>query len=75
MLICIRSSPRCSPRWSTWAAALPGLIIMMMAISFLYSMGISTWFLGTFTTPILMAGTAANLAQVAAGQTATIRLL
>ena len=50
---------------------LPGLIIMMMAISFLYSMGISTWFLGTFTTPILMAGTAANLAQVAAGQTAT----
>lgn len=36
---------------------LPGLIIMMMAISFLYSMGISTWFLGTFTTPILMAGT------------------
>ena len=51
--------------------SLPGLIIMMMAISFLYSMGISTWFLGTFTTPILMAGTAANLAQVAAGQTAT----
>ena len=50
---------------------LPGLIIMMMAISFLYSMGISTWFLGTFTTPILMAGTAANLAQVAAGQTPT----
>lgn len=50
---------------------LPGLIIMMMAISFLYSMGISTWFLGTFTTPILMAGTASNLAQVAAGQTAT----
>ena len=50
---------------------LPGLIIMMMAISFLYSMGISTWFLGTFTPPILMAGTAANLAQVAAGQTAT----
>ena len=50
---------------------LPGLIIMMMAISFLYSMGISTWFLGTFTTPILMTGTAANLAQVAAGQTAT----
>lgn len=50
---------------------LPGLLIMMMAISFLYSMGISTWFLGTFTTPILMAGTAANLAQVAAGQTAT----
>lgn len=50
---------------------LPGLIVMMMAISFLYSMGISTWFLGTFTTPILMAGTAANLAQVAAGQTAT----
>lgn len=50
---------------------LPGLIIMMMTISFLYSMGISTWFLGTFTTPILMAGTAANLAQVAAGQTAT----
>ena len=50
---------------------LPGLIIMMMAISFLYSMGISTWFLGTFTTPILMAGTAANLAQGAAGQTAT----
>ena len=44
---------------------------MMMAISFLYSMGISTWFLGTFTTPILMAGTAANLAQVAAGQTPT----
>lgn len=50
---------------------LPGLLVMMMAISFLYSMGISTWFLGTFTTPILMAGTAANLAQVAAGQTAT----
>lgn len=50
---------------------LPGLIIMMMSISFLYSMGISTWFLGTFTTPILMAGTAANLAQVAAGQTPT----
>lgn len=50
---------------------LPGLIIMMTAISFLYSMGISTWFLGTFTTPILMAGTAANLAQVAAGQTPT----
>lgn len=50
---------------------LPGLIIMMMAISFLYSMGISTWFLGTFTTPILMADTAANLAQVAAGQTPT----
>lgn len=50
---------------------LPGLIIMMMAISFLYSMGISTWFLGTFTTPILMAAPAANLAQVAAGQTPT----
>lgn len=49
---------------------LPGFIVIVFAQAFLYSMGISSWFVSAFTTPILMAGTAANVAAVAAGEVA-----
>lgn len=50
---------------------LPGFIVIVFAQAFMYSLGISTWFVSAFTTPILMAGTAANVAAVAAGEIAT----
>lgn len=49
---------------------LPGFIVIVFAQAFMYSLGISTWFVSAFTTPILMAGTAANVAAVAAGEPA-----
>lgn len=51
---------------------LPGFVIILFIHGFFYSMGISTWFVSAFTTPILMAGTAANVAAVAAGQPASM---
>lgn len=51
---------------------LPGFVIIVFAQAFLYSMGISSWFVSAFTTPILMAGTALNVAAAAAGQEPTV---
>lgn len=45
---------------------LPGFVFMIFIQAFLYSLGISTWFVSAFTTPILMAGTEMNIAAVAA---------
>lgn len=50
---------------------LPGFILICLVPAFLYTLGISTWFIGGVTTPILMAGTAANIAAVAAGHAPT----
>ncbi|MEY8351801.1 PTS transporter subunit EIIC [Lachnospiraceae bacterium 54-53] len=46
---------------------LPGFILICLIPAFLFSMGISTWFFGAVSTPILLAGTAANIAAAAAG--------
>lgn len=51
--------------------SLPGFILICLVPAFLYTLGISTWFIGGVTTPILMAGTAANIAAVAAGEMPT----
>lgn len=37
----------------------------------MYTLGISTWFIGVVTTPILVAGTALNIDAVASGQSPT----
>lgn len=50
---------------------LPGFIVIVFVQAFLYSMGISTWFVSAFTNPILLAGTANNIALAAAGQIPT----
>lgn len=50
---------------------LPGFILICLVPAFLYSLGISTWFIGGITTPILLAGTAANIAAVASGKAPT----
>ena len=50
--------------------SLPGFILICLIPAFLYTLGISTWFIGVVTTPILMAGTAANIEAVANGQPA-----
>ncbi len=48
--------------------SLPGFILICLIPAVLYSMGISTWFIGGVTTPILMAGTEANIAAAANGE-------
>ncbi len=48
--------------------SLPGFIALTFARAFLYSMGISTWFLGPIADAILLGGTAANIAAAAAGE-------
>lgn len=50
--------------------SLPGFILICLVPAFLYTLGISTWFIGVVTTPILMAGTAANIEAVANGEPA-----
>lgn len=50
---------------------LPGFILICLLPALLYTLGISTWFIGGVTTPILMAGTAANIAAAANGEVAT----
>ncbi|WP_461225724.1 PTS sugar transporter subunit IIC [Lacticaseibacillus suihuaensis] len=46
---------------------LPGFILISLLPAFFFTLGISTWFIGAVTTPILMAGTAANIQAAAAG--------
>lgn len=50
---------------------LPGFILICLIPALLFSMGISTWFFGAISTPILLAGTAANIAAANAGTEAT----
>jgi len=50
---------------------LPGFILMVFVQAVLYSMGISSWFVSAFTNPILLAGTANNIALAAAGEIPT----
>lgn len=52
--------------------SLPGFVMIVFVQTFMYSMGISSWFVSAFTNPILLAGTALNVAAVAAGQEPTI---
>lgn len=46
---------------------LPGLVLICFIQAFLYSMGISTWVMGSITTPIFLAGIQGNMEAVAAG--------
>ena len=50
---------------------LPGFILIVFVQAVLYSMGISSWFVSAFTNPILLAGTANNIALAAAGEIPT----
>ena len=49
----------------------PGFVLLCLIPAILYSLGISSWAWGAVSTPIFMAGIAANIAAVAAGQPAT----
>lgn len=51
--------------------SLPGFILICFLPAFFYTLGISTWFIGAVTTPILMSGTAANIAAVGDHHAAT----
>lgn len=51
----------------SFAQTLPGFILICFVPAFFYSMGISSWLFGAVTTPIFMAGIAANIAAVKAG--------
>lgn len=52
----------------SFAQTLPGFILVCLIPAIFYSMGISSWLFGAVTTPIFMAGIAANIAAVKAGQ-------
>lgn len=51
--------------------SLPGFILICLLPAFFFTLGISTWFIGAVTTPILIAGTSANINAVANGDPAT----
>jgi len=51
----------------SFAQTLPGFILICFVPAFFYSMGISSWLFVAVTTPIFMAGIAANIAAVKAG--------
>ncbi|MDO5403511.1 MAG: PTS transporter subunit EIIC [Eubacteriales bacterium] len=51
---------------------LPGFILISLIPAFLYTFGVSTWFTSAVTTPILMGGTALNIAAAASGSPATV---
>lgn len=48
-----------------------GMIFMCLTPAILYSCGISSWAFGAISTPVFMAGIAANIAQIQAGGVAT----
>ena len=50
-----------------FGSSLFGFVLICAVPVVLYTMGISTWFISAITTPILMSGTAANIAAVANG--------
>jgi len=49
----------------------PGMIFMCLTPAILYSCGISSWAFGAISTPVFMAGIAANIAAIQAGGVAT----
>lgn len=53
------------------AQTLPGFLLCTMIPSIIYTMGISSWFFGSVTTPIYLAAIQANIDAVAAGGIAT----
>lgn len=55
----------------SFGQTLPGFILLVFIPTFLYTMGISTWLWGAVSTPIYMAGIAANIEAVAQGLPAT----
>ncbi|MFV0254710.1 MAG: PTS sugar transporter subunit IIC [Erysipelotrichaceae bacterium] len=50
---------------------LPGFILICLTPAFFYSLGISSWLLSPVYTPIMLAGIAANIENVAQGLAAT----
>ncbi len=53
------------------AQTLPGFLLCTMIPSIFYTLGISSWFFSSVTTPIFLAGIQANIDAVAAGGIAT----
>lgn len=49
----------------------PGMIFICLTPAILYSCGISSWAFGAISTPVFMAGIAANIAAIEAGGVAT----
>ncbi|WP_440896891.1 PTS sugar transporter subunit IIC [Amphibacillus sp. Q70] len=51
----------------SFAQTLPGFILVCLIPAMFYSIGISSWFFGSITTPIFLAGIAGNIALVEQG--------
>jgi Phosphotransferase system cellobiose-specific component IIC len=56
---------------ASFGQSYPGMIVMCLTPTILYSCGISSWAFGAISTPVYMAGINANIAAIAAGGVAT----